>query len=163
MDNITDVGVVTETVYTSNPYAVCNVTLASGAVWNVDKASYLMSLTVSDGATLNGYVVVDGQLTSPEAGKTYTGDIAVFATEDEAKAFAEASANDTASADTTGTGEDTAKTGISPAVIVVIIIVVILAVAFADGDCAVWQHAEIRSQTKKVPAAASAVTGIFIP
>ena len=127
MDNITDVGVVTETVYTSNPYAVCNVTLASGAVWNVDKASYLMSLTVSDGATLNGYVVVDGQLTSPEAGKTYTGDIAVFATEDEAKAFAEASANDTASADTTGTGEDTAKTGISPAVIVVIIIVVILA------------------------------------
>lgn len=75
-------GVVTNTVG-----AVVNngviLTLAGSSTWTVTGTSYLSSLTVGDGSALKGaggkavVVTVDGVVTTPVAGVTYTGDIAV--------------------------------------------------------------------------------------
>ena len=54
-----------------------DVVLEAGSVWNVTETGVLTSLTVEEGAVLNGSVSVDGVPVSPEAGKTYTGVITV--------------------------------------------------------------------------------------
>ncbi len=78
MENITNVGVITDTVYESNENAKLNVNLENGAVWNVTEPSYLMSLTIDDTSAINdGDVYVDGKKITPEAGTTYTGEIVV--------------------------------------------------------------------------------------
>lgn len=53
------------------------VVLEAGSVWNVTGEGILTSLTVRDGASLNGRVTVDGAAVVPEAGKTYAGCIVV--------------------------------------------------------------------------------------
>lgn len=58
-----------------------DVVLEDGAVWNVTGESILTSLTVQSGAVLNGRVAIDGAEIVPEAGKTYSGNIVVTATE----------------------------------------------------------------------------------
>lgn len=55
------------------------VVLEAGSVWNVTGEGILTSLTVQEGAVLNGRVTVDGAEIIPEAGKTYTGSILVSA------------------------------------------------------------------------------------
>ncbi len=55
------------------------VVLEPGSVWNVRGEGILTSLTVRDGAALNGRVSVDGAELIPEAGRTYTGRIVVSA------------------------------------------------------------------------------------
>lgn len=56
-----------------------DVVLASGSVWNVTGEGILTSLTVQNGAVLNGRVTIDGAEIIPEAGKTYSGNIVVTA------------------------------------------------------------------------------------
>ncbi len=53
-------------------------TLKNGAVWNVTEMSTLSSLTVEAGATVNGCLVVNGQITPVEEGRTYTGRLYVL-------------------------------------------------------------------------------------
>ena len=53
------------------------VRLEPGAVWNASGKGLITSLTLSEGAVLNGSVFVDGEKIVPEAGKTYTGRIEV--------------------------------------------------------------------------------------
>ena len=53
------------------------VTLEPGSVWNVTGEGVITSLTVKEGAALNGQVTVDGETVIPQAGKTYTGAIVV--------------------------------------------------------------------------------------
>lgn len=53
------------------------VKLANGSRWNVTGASYLSSLTVEAGSTLNGTVTVNGTPTTITPGTTYTGTIVV--------------------------------------------------------------------------------------
>ena len=53
------------------------VTLEEGSVWNVRGEGVISSLTVKDGAALNGTVLLDGAIIVPEAGKTYTGRITI--------------------------------------------------------------------------------------
>ena len=55
------------------------VRLEAGSVWNAAEAGEITSLTVEDGAVLNGKVTLDGVDLVPEAGKTYTGKIIVSA------------------------------------------------------------------------------------
>ena len=55
------------------------VTLEAGSVWNVTKAGTITSLTVNEGAVLNGAVTVDGETVVPEPGRVYTGTIVVDA------------------------------------------------------------------------------------
>ena len=52
-------------------------TLGEGATWNVTGESSLTSLTVTEGAVLNGEVTLDGEALNPEAGETYEGEIVV--------------------------------------------------------------------------------------
>ncbi len=53
------------------------VVLEAGSVWNVTETGLLTTLTVNEGATLNGKVTVNGEELVPETGKTYTGEICV--------------------------------------------------------------------------------------
>lgn len=55
------------------------VTLNEGTVWTVTDCSNVTSLTVMDGAVLNGTVTVDGVEIQVEPGVTYTGDIVITA------------------------------------------------------------------------------------
>jgi hypothetical protein len=55
------------------------VTLSDGSVWNVTGEGIITALTVGDGCVLNGTVTVDGAAVTPEAGKTYKGNIVVKA------------------------------------------------------------------------------------
>jgi len=52
-------------------------TVKKGAIWNVTGASSLSSLTVENGGSIKGTVQVDGNIVTPAAGETYTGDIVV--------------------------------------------------------------------------------------
>lgn len=52
-------------------------TLNAGSIWNVTGESSLTSLTVADGAVLNGDVTLNGEPLTLVAGETYTGDILV--------------------------------------------------------------------------------------
>jgi hypothetical protein len=54
-----------------------NLTLGTGSVWNVTGESSLRSLTVEEGAVINGDITLDGRSLSPEPGETYTGEILV--------------------------------------------------------------------------------------
>ena len=59
--------------------AVCNgviVTLSEGTVWNVTGTSYLTSLTIDEGCTINGTMTVNG-VETPVAAGTYTGTVVV--------------------------------------------------------------------------------------
>lgn len=56
-----------------------HVTLNEGTVWTVTDCSNITSLTVMDGAVLNGVVTVDGLEIQIEPGVTYTGDIVIRA------------------------------------------------------------------------------------
>ena len=78
-DNITDVGIVTNTEKTDNSAALLNVTLTSGSTWNVVSDSYVDTLTVDSSSKINGYATMDGKLISLVAGKTYSGNIIVHA------------------------------------------------------------------------------------
>lgn len=53
------------------------VVLESGSVWNVKGEGILTSLTVMEGARLNGTVTLDDAELTPEPGRTYTGRIVV--------------------------------------------------------------------------------------
>lgn len=52
-------------------------TVGDGATWNVTGDSSLKSLTVMEGGTVQGDIILDGEPLSPEPGETYTGDIQV--------------------------------------------------------------------------------------
>lgn len=52
-------------------------TLGEGATWNVTGESSLVSLSVAEGAVINGEVTLDGEVIVPEAGETYEGTIVV--------------------------------------------------------------------------------------
>lgn len=52
-------------------------TLGEGATWNVTGESSLVSLSVAEGAVINGEVTLDGEAIVPEAGETYEGAITV--------------------------------------------------------------------------------------
>jgi len=55
------------------------VDLADHSTWNVTGKSYVTSLTVDKTSKLNGIVSIDGEVITPKAGVTYTGDILVSA------------------------------------------------------------------------------------
>lgn len=57
-----------------------DLTLGEHAAWNVTGQSSLRSLTVEEGALLNGVdeITLDGEPLTPEPGQTYTGDIQVL-------------------------------------------------------------------------------------
>ena len=119
MDNIEDVGVITETSLEYNPWATLNVTLQNGAGWIPDKDCYLMSLTLDDTATLApqiGYLLtmtVDGEEVEPVAG-TYEGEIVLTITED--PDFVEpVAAEEDSAAETLEAEGSAAETLISPA------------------------------------------------
>ena len=65
-----------ESAYRVDTHGV-SLVIEDGAVWNVTEDSNLTGLTVKDGGEINGKVTVDGKEVTPEAGKTYTGDIVV--------------------------------------------------------------------------------------
>lgn len=79
-DNITDVGVVTDTALTYNEFANLNLSLTENAQWIVTEPCYLMALSLEEGSeicALPGYLVtmtVDGVETPLAAGE-YTGEI----------------------------------------------------------------------------------------
>lgn len=54
------------------------VNLAAGSTWNVTGESLITSLTVAEGATLNGDVYIDGELVEVVPGTTYEGEITVM-------------------------------------------------------------------------------------
>ena len=56
LDNIMDVGMLTNEYGVREDACYLNLTLAEGAVWNVTETSYLTGLTVEEGAVLNGTV-----------------------------------------------------------------------------------------------------------
>jgi hypothetical protein len=62
-------------------YYGVELTLQNGAVWNVTAQSSLSSLTVAEGATVNGVLIQDGQVVAIEPGKTYTGRLVVLPAE----------------------------------------------------------------------------------
>lgn len=87
-DNITDVGVVTDTTLTYNEFANLNLTLTENAQWTVTEPCYLMSLSLEEGSSITalpGYLVtmtVDGVETPLTAGE-YTGEILLDVVVDE--------------------------------------------------------------------------------
>ncbi len=56
-----------------------HVTLNEGTTWTVAETSNITSLTVMEGAVLNGVVTVDGEAVEIQPGVTYTGDIVIKA------------------------------------------------------------------------------------
>ena len=52
-------------------------TLGEGATWNVTGESSLVSLSLAEGAVINGEVTLDGEVILPEAGEVYEGAIVV--------------------------------------------------------------------------------------
>lgn len=88
LDNILDVGVVTETVLTHNAFARLNVSLENGGTWTVTETSYLMGLDIGDGCAVEAQpgmllkMTVDGAETPIEAG-SYTGEIVLSVAVDE--------------------------------------------------------------------------------
>ena len=54
-----------------------HLTLEEGAVWNVTGESSLTSLTVEEGAVINGEITLDGEVLEPVPGEVYTGNIQV--------------------------------------------------------------------------------------
>jgi hypothetical protein len=59
-------------------YYGVELTVQNGAVWNVTGQSSLSSLTVAEGATVNGVLIQDGTVVNIEPGKTYTGRLTVL-------------------------------------------------------------------------------------
>lgn len=56
-----------------------HVTLNEGTIWTVTERSNITSLTVMEGAMLNGVVTIDGAAMEIQPGITYTGDIVIEA------------------------------------------------------------------------------------
>ena len=69
IDNIMDVGMVTNEYGVREDACYLNVTLANGAVWNVTETSYVTSLTVDDSSTVNGIITEteNGYIVEPAA------------------------------------------------------------------------------------------------
>ena len=85
-DNITSVGVITDTKMTTNNYGKLNVELKNGASWTVTEASYMHKLVISADSKVttesgNLYATVNGEAVTLESGKTYEGVIVVSPTE----------------------------------------------------------------------------------
>ena len=70
MDNILDVGMVTNTYCSRDDACMLTVELKNGAVWNVTEVSYVSELTVDDSSAVNGTVmnIGNGFVVSPAAG-----------------------------------------------------------------------------------------------
>ena len=87
-DNIRDVGVITRTVLTNNPWARLHLTLKSGAVWIPTETCYLSELTLAEDAVVKaepGYLLkltVDGEDASLDAPCSYAGKLVVEVLED---------------------------------------------------------------------------------
>lgn len=77
IDNIMDVGRITNEYGVREDACYLNVTLAGDSVWNVTETSYVTNLTVEDGATVNGTITEteDGFVIEPAA---ETGTAAAF-------------------------------------------------------------------------------------
>ena len=87
MENIRDVGVVTQTSLTRNPWAELHLSLGAGAVWTVAETCYLSGLELSEDAVVQAEpgslvtLTVDGEETALEPG-VYEGELVLEVRED---------------------------------------------------------------------------------
>lgn len=73
-------------------------TLENGSEWIVTGTSYLTELTVDETSTISGTVTVDGKIVDVSAGGSWSGDIVVTVTEEDAAEFIESADTETEAA-----------------------------------------------------------------